>query len=211
MGKVHITVVRHAKTEWNAQGRIQGHTDTDLSAEGWDQARAVAKKLASRHFDVAYSSDLKRTMDTAQAVVQGRNLEVIPDRELREWHLGSLQGLTMEEAKGRFKKALAEYRSLAPALQIPDGESYEVFFRRSVNAVESIARRHPGKRLLVVTHGGVINNIMHHSWGVPMESRKKIKTQNVCVITLELDPGPQGVAWSVLDSEPKLRETDVHH
>ena len=59
-----LLIVRHGETEWNAAGRIQGHTDIGLSSNGVDQARSLGKRLLGLSIDAAYSSDLKRTSET---------------------------------------------------------------------------------------------------------------------------------------------------
>jgi len=201
---VHLTVLRHGETGWNRERRIQGHEDTELSDTGRLQCKEVARRLAPRQFDHIYSSDLRRTMDTAAAVAEGRGLPIIEDVRLREWHFGRFQGLTIEEAKARFQEAFARFQQLAPALQVPGGESYETFFNRSLSALESIAANHLGQRLLIVTHGGFINNLLHHVWGISIEERKRIHTKNVCVITLELSPCQTGMVWRLLDSDIAL-------
>ncbi len=66
-----LLIVRHGETEWNAEGRIQGHTDIGLSERGEEQARSLGQRLADRQIDVAYSSDLKRTSETANLALDG--------------------------------------------------------------------------------------------------------------------------------------------
>jgi len=61
-----LLIVRHGETEWNAEGRIQGHTDIGLSEKGAEQARSLGLRLAGMNIDVAYTSDLKRTSETAK-------------------------------------------------------------------------------------------------------------------------------------------------
>jgi broad specificity phosphatase PhoE len=86
VGRVYI--VRHGETEWNAQGRIQGHTDICLSEKGREQARAVSCRLAEVPFDVAYSSDLSRTRETAQVILGERIIPLHSTPQLREYNKG---------------------------------------------------------------------------------------------------------------------------
>ena len=67
MGVIYL--IRHGETEWNSQGRIQGHTDIGLSEIGRSQAVSTAKRLENIKFDAAYSSDLTRTKDTAKVIL----------------------------------------------------------------------------------------------------------------------------------------------
>ena len=70
MGTLLIT--RHGETEWNAAGRIQGHTDIGLSSIGAAQARSLGERLSGLSIDAAYSSDLKRTSETAKLALRER-------------------------------------------------------------------------------------------------------------------------------------------
>ena len=65
-----VIVVRHGETEWNAAARIQGHLDSELTAEGREQARAIAARLARERVDALVSSDLGRAAETARTIAQ---------------------------------------------------------------------------------------------------------------------------------------------
>ena len=69
-----LLIVRHGETVWNAEGRIQGHSDTSLSERGVLQAQAVAERLADTQIDAAYSSDLVRASDTAKKILEDRGV-----------------------------------------------------------------------------------------------------------------------------------------
>ena len=85
-------IVRHGETAWNAEGRIQGHSDTPLSEHGIRQARAAASRLADPVIDAAYSSDLVRASETARMLLEGRDTPLVRTAELRERYYGSLKG-----------------------------------------------------------------------------------------------------------------------
>ena len=83
MGRWYI--VRHGETEWNTQGRIQGHTDISLSDKGLQQAAMVARRLADVPIDVAYSSDLSRSSETARQILGQRTIRLeLPTEASRE-------------------------------------------------------------------------------------------------------------------------------
>jgi len=84
MGIIYIT--RHGETEWNVAGRIQGHTDVSLSERGREQARMLARRLASVPIDAVYSSDLLRAAETARVAVGEREVPVTFTEELREFY-----------------------------------------------------------------------------------------------------------------------------
>uniref|UniRef100_A0A803MDH2 Phosphoglycerate mutase n=1 Tax=Chenopodium quinoa TaxID=63459 RepID=A0A803MDH2_CHEQI len=115
-------LVRHGETVWNAVGKMQGQLDIDLNEAGRQQAVAVAKRL-SREPNISgiYSSDLKRALETAETIAaKCGGLEVICDQDLRERHLGELQGVVYEKSISKtYPKA---HEALLSGEEIPERE-----------------------------------------------------------------------------------------
>ncbi|XP_030975491.1 phosphoglycerate mutase-like protein 4 [Quercus lobata] len=154
-----IIVVRHGETEWNHDGRIQGHLDVELNEAGRQQAAAVADRLSKEpNISAVYSSDLKRAFETAQIIATScGGLEVSKEPDLRERHLGDLQGLVLREAAKVSTKAYQAFLSHSTDQEIPGGgESLDQLYERCTSSLERIGRKHKGERVVVVTHGGVI-------------------------------------------------------
>ena len=149
-----ILFVRHGETNWNAERRVQGHSDTPLNETGRAQARALAEELADEGIDAVYSSDLLRAHETARIVVRGRGLEVTSIRDLRERHFGTWEGLTDDEIFARFPEARNGSWG--------DGESREEMAGRVLQALQRIAETHEGDRVLVVSHGGPLRAVLAH-------------------------------------------------
>jgi broad specificity phosphatase PhoE len=143
-----IVLVRHGETDWNRERRYQGHLDPPLNAAGRAQSERLAQELAAELFDVIYSSDLSRALETAEIVGARLGLAVLPDPGLREVDLGSWAGLTRDQVIERFGESPTH-----------DGETRTEHTGRVVEAVRTIAKRHPGGSILVVTHGGSIRAI----------------------------------------------------
>ncbi|ESR39084.1 hypothetical protein CICLE_v10026175mg [Citrus x clementina] len=155
-----IIVVRHGETPWNVQGKVQ--LDVELNEVGREQAVSVAERLAKEFkISVIYSSDLKRALETAQTIANRcGGLKVIEDPELRERHLGDLQGLVFREAAKVCPIAYQAFLSGKTDQDIPGGgESLDQLYRRCTSALQRIARKHIGERIVVVTHGGVIRTL----------------------------------------------------
>jgi 2,3-bisphosphoglycerate-dependent phosphoglycerate mutase len=148
-----IYLARHGETDWNAQERWQGHTDTPLNERGRTQARELAARLADIPFAAVYSSDLRRARETAEIVVDGRDLGVLIEPGLREIDVGSWQGLTNAEIGDRERT---------------DGETLEAFRDRVLAAIASIGRRHDGADVLVVAHGGCVRTLQRQLLGEPL-------------------------------------------
>lgn len=141
-----ILLARHGQTDWNLEGRVQGHTDRALDETGLAQARALADELDGEQLDAIYSSDLVRAMDTARHVADRKGLPVTASPDLREKHFGTWEGLTDAEVIERFPEA-----GNGPWGDAETGEAVE---RRVLRALRRIADAHPGGRVLVVSHGG---------------------------------------------------------
>src|SRR3954452_24611267 len=92
-----LLLVRHGETDWNAEGRLQGHTDRPLNEYGRRQAKELAARLAGGHVDAIYASDLSRARETAEIVGERLGLTVVIDPDLRETNWGTWEGLTGDE------------------------------------------------------------------------------------------------------------------
>ena len=151
-----LLLVRHGETDWNRDGRWQGHSDTHLNDAGREQARRVAAELGD--VDVIYSSDLARARETADIIAAAAHREVRPDARLRERSFGAWEGLTAPEIEERFAEDLASWR-LGDGAGAEDAEPFDVFAARVGSFVDDAVTRHPGQTVLVVAHGGTIRVI----------------------------------------------------
>lgn len=188
-----VIVVRHGQTEWNVEARIQGQGDSKLTAEGRAQARAIAARLAAQPFDVLVSSDLGRAAETARAIAERCRKPIVLDARLRERHFGVGEGMTYEEVDSAYPGAFARIRNVDPDFVIPGGESRRQLHERVVSAMDSIARTHDGKTIVVVTHGGVLATFFRHVHAIPLDVAHPIAITNASYNVLTHD----GSRWSV--------------
>jgi broad specificity phosphatase PhoE len=149
-----ILLARHGETDWNRQGRFQGHADPPLNATGRAQAAELAAELKAVGLAAVYSSPLRRALETAQAVAAEHGLDPVAVDALREVDVGSWQGLTRVEIETQFPEQFARWLDYDQGWE--DGESYEEMGRRAVAALLELALAHEGERVLAVTHGGPI-------------------------------------------------------
>lgn len=148
-----LLLVRHGETDWNAEGRLQGHTDRPLSDYGRRQARELAGELGEEELEGVYSSDLARARETAEIVGERLGLPVVLDPDLREKDWGTWEGLNAVE------RDRVEFV----------GETTEAHQERILRALRRIAERHPGNgRVLVVTHGGSMRRVQTAAMGLAM-------------------------------------------
>ena len=148
-----LILVRHGETDWNAQRRWQGHSDTRLNDAGREQARRLAEEFP--RVDAVYSSDLARARETAEIVAGTIGLEVRLDERLRERGFGSWEGLTMDEIESAFPDDKRAWLAGSGPGAL-DAESFVAFATRVGSFVEDVGRRHAGEEVLVVAHGGTI-------------------------------------------------------
>jgi broad specificity phosphatase PhoE len=151
-----LLLVRHGETDWNRDGRWQGHSDTNLNDAGREQARGVAAELDD--IDVIYSSDLARARETAEIIAEAVGRDVRTDERLRERSFGAWEGLTAPDIEERFAEDLASWR-LGDGAGPDDAEPFDVFARRVQSFVDDTVARHPDETVLVVAHGGTIRVI----------------------------------------------------
>ncbi|XP_020222011.1 phosphoglycerate mutase-like protein 4 [Cajanus cajan] len=180
-----IVVVRHGETAWNATGKIQGHLDVELNENGRQQAVAVGERLSRESkATIIYSSDLQRASETAQIIASKcGGLEVVKDSNLRERHLGDLQGCDFHEMKKVHPTSYKAFMSRNEDEEIPGGgESLVQLYDRSTSALLRIGLKHKGERVIVVSHGGFIRAL--YKWARPNGRPGNIL--NTCVSVFHL-------------------------
>lgn len=150
-----LLLVRHGQSTWNAEKRWQGQADPPLSDHGRRQAVQAAARIGA--IDVVAASPQVRAHETAALIAAELGIgpvHVVPD--LRERSAGPWSGLTVEEIEQRYPGYLDEGR------RPEDFETDEALIGRTTTALEALAIWHPGRLVLVVTHGGVIHNLDEH-------------------------------------------------
>ncbi len=159
MSTTTLCLIRHGETPWNAERRLQGHTDIPLNAKGVLQARQMAQALKDikLSFDVLYTSDLKRAADTANAIVELFGVEAQVDSALRERHFGALQGLSISEAPSLQPDIWQAHLARDLEHDLGGGESIQQYGMRVQNVLDKIQERHAGKTILLVSHGGTLD------------------------------------------------------
>lgn len=159
-----LYLIRHGETEWNLNGRWQGHADVPLNDKGLRQARLLAERLLNEgvQFDAIYSSDLTRAYQTAWEVgaLLKTAVQLLP--ALRELDMGNWSGLTRDEIRAQYPK---HYGRLEQGEDVPRGVSGETLNgmnKRVVEVIEAMAMRHPDETLAMVSHGGPIRAILQY-------------------------------------------------
>jgi probable phosphoglycerate mutase len=181
-----VYMIRHGETVWNAEKRLQGHLDSPLTGQGIQQATMLAARLSSVHFDAIYSSDLERARQTAKIIASKANsVAVTFDNRIRERHFGRFQGLTWEEIEKKFPDEAAKELSGNPMNHMPDGESKQQLLSRTLSFFEDIALRHTDQRILVISHGGILNVWTRHVLHIPQDTPRRFHLYNTAINIFE--------------------------
>jgi probable phosphoglycerate mutase len=181
MSEARVVVVRHGETQWNAEMRFQGYSDSPLTAIGLAQAEALAARLATEKFDAIYSSDLGRVRQTIAPLIARTGQDVQFSADLRERCYGMLEGKTLPELEAEFPGELANYRGRDPRSVPPGGESMEQFHNRIVATLERIAGENLGRKIAVVAHGGVLSALYRHANGMPLNAARSYTLNNASI------------------------------
>ena len=163
-----IYIFRHGQTDWNAEGRIQGHIDIPLNDTGRLQARKLAPVLQKLGIEAFLSSDLSRASETAQIIAnQMGGLPVFMDQDLREIHLGKIEGLSRTEIEKLLGVEFSDRLRSDPLsdsdVTLLGSESAEQVTSRALRAVRRFFEQNSYQTIGIATHGGVIRRVIQHA------------------------------------------------
>lgn len=159
---MRLLLVPHAPTEWNAQERFQGWTDTALSETGRRHAALLARRLLEGRIDACITSDLRRARETAAAIADLRNLSITPDPRIREMNFGVWEGLTHQEMCQADHKLVLAWEADPMQVAPPGGETLAQVAGRVAAFFEAVteARDDPDRTVLVVAHRGSLRVLL---------------------------------------------------
>ena len=173
-----ILAIRHGQTAWNADGRIQGHTDIALDAVGEWQAERLALALDDEAVQAVYSSDLGRARQTAVPLAARMGLPLRIDAGLRERGFGEFEGLNFVQIEQRWPEQAAAWRKRDPDFGAHGGEVLRDFRDRAVDSVLRLARQHRGQCIALVTHGGVLDLLYREATRVALDAPRSWQLAN---------------------------------
>lgn len=179
---LQVYLVRHGETQWNAERRIQGQSDSPLTAKGEQQAMQVATRAKELGITHIISSDLGRTRRTAEIIAQACGCDIIFDSRLRELNMGVLEkrhidSLTEEEEKN-WRRQLVNGTVDG---RIPEGESMQELSDRVNAALESCRDLPQGSRPLLVSHGIALGCLVSTILGLPAWAERRLRLRNCSI------------------------------
>ena len=190
-------LIRHGETDWNRALRFQGQIDVELNDMGLTQAARLAQHV--RHSDWAqashwHCSDLKRALQTAQPLVDDPSL-LQAESNLREQGFGIFEGKSVDELQRDEATLWAQWRCFDADFELPGGESTRRFHARVMQHLAHLAEQHRGERLVVVTHGGVLDMVWRSVHGLDLSGYRQCQIPNTGLNHVAWQDG----VWRILD------------
>ena len=182
---IKIYIARHGETTWNAEGRIQGRSDPDLSRKGYAQSLGLLEQLRGRSLSAIYASTLKRSFLTAQPVADHFGLPVQRQSELDEIAFGMLEGELLIEFDGALKSEWERFRDHRFTYHIPGGENYTDVANRIRPFMERTLRDHKGQEVLIVGHRVVNRLLIGMLLEYPLKWVLNIEQTNDCIYLIQ--------------------------
>ena len=180
-----LYVLRHGRTVWNQEGKLQGRVDIPLCEEGRQSARETAKTLQDVVFSAAFSSPLSRARETAELILEGSGVQVIPDERLIEIAFGAAEGMRLADLdNSEFVRNLFG----APEQYCPPegGESYAALERRCREFVQEVLLPHEKEwdNVLLVAHGGSVRGLFSALLGKKSDEIYGSHVQKNCAVNV---------------------------
>lgn len=142
-----LYVARHGQTVWNAQNKVCGVTDVELTEKGIEQAEKLAD-IVPDNIDVIITSPLKRAIETGKIVAEKNNIPMYIEELLIEQNYGIYEGIDRKDPQFLNNKRNFAYR-------YPEGESMMQVAYRIYGFIDKIRKEYQGKNVLLISHGGV--------------------------------------------------------
>ena len=172
--KLKLYIVRHRQTEWNVLEKFQGQLNSPLTPEGIEKVKETAKELKNIKFKAGYTSQMGRTIATAEMILENNKyeqektsdqklkLQKLP--ELNEIHFGEWQGLTFKETFVKYPKEAHNYFYDVKNYNAKNikGEELKDGLERFLKGLEKIREEQKSGNILIVTHGTVLELFFNH-------------------------------------------------
>ncbi|MDP2140357.1 MAG: histidine phosphatase family protein [Gammaproteobacteria bacterium] len=165
---MRIHLIRHGQTDWNKERRVQGQSESTLTAEGRDQATALRARLSTCGIAKVYCSSSIRTRETAAILFAGTGLEVEYSDALREIFLGPWEGSLYADMEAKFPQSFADFWHRPDVFSLADAETFVQTQQRGVRELQRIIADAAAEDVAIVSHGVLIKSILSHVEGRPL-------------------------------------------
>jgi phosphoglycerate mutase len=169
-GTLKLYIVRHGETEWNVIKRFQGQLNTPLTEKGMEKLRETGKNLENVMFEEIYTSELERTVNSAEIILnenrgyKNKKMELKKLAELNEVYFGVWQGLKYEEVFLKYPEEANNYFYNVKNYKAENikAENLKDALKRFLRGINKILDSHKSGNILVVTHGTVFEMFINY-------------------------------------------------
>lgn len=200
-----VFLVRHGKSQGNLQRRFQGHYENKLGEIGIEQVQYLRDSLKKQRFDAVYVSPIGRAMQTAELLLRGRDLKIIPDEGLTERKFGELEGMALSEAEIMHPGISDFYFGVKDDVPIKGVESFEKLGSRAISTLQRIISANEGKVILIISHFYWIKGLICEIMGSRYDELTKFTIPPSSVTVLEAKKVKGGQRYNF------IRIGDVSH
>ncbi|UYP47481.1 2,3-bisphosphoglycerate-dependent phosphoglycerate mutase [Candidatus Lokiarchaeum ossiferum] len=165
---MNIYLIRHGETDWNKQGKIQGHMDIALNQQGRLQAKILASKFKNIKIDRIYTSDLLRASQTAEIINKTTKSLLIADERLRERNYGDWQNYSWSEVHSQNPNLKEEWRTNPVHSRPPKGESLHDLYNRITRFLSELISE-AKNNILIVAHNSPLKILISIAKGITLE------------------------------------------
>ena len=184
---LELILVRHGETDGNIKLTALGTTDLPLNDRGVRQAQTLARVFALEKPDAIYASPLKRARSTADIINERHGITIVPMLDLCERNFGIWENLAVTDIRVRYEAEYAAWQQDLADYVIPDGESARQAYDRNIRAIEELIQKHPQGKIIVVTHLGVIRNILSYLMGMGISGAWHFQANTGSICRLKVD------------------------
>ena len=178
-----VYLVRHGMHDWLRPGsnRLAGATGIPLNDDGRREVARIVAMLAGRALRWIAASPVRRTIETAELIARGYDVEVARDERLTEWALGPWEGMRIEEIQKRFPDQWRTWREDPARLRLPEAETLEQVADRMERSCQAWMER--GGEGVIVSHQDPLQALLCRLIGMPLSKTRAldIRTGSVCV------------------------------
>ena len=184
-----LYLARHGQVVGFDKLTANGHTDIDITETGVTQMNTLAERLRLVELNAIYATGLTRTEKGARIIGQYHSIPIISKTELKEIFFGDWEGMPLEEIEkkypGELDKRFADIAGYRPP---GNGENMEDVSKRVLNCLREIIRKHEGKNILLLAHGGVNRLVLCDALGIKIASLFNIQQDYGCLNIIDYYP-----------------------
>jgi phosphoserine phosphatase len=187
-------LIRHGETDWNRAGKFQGQIDVPLNDNGRQQASLAAEFLKTIQIDFGFTSPMSRPKETAEIIIEGRELTLVEDADLREIGHGLWEGKYESEIEAEYPGELQRWHTHPESVQMPEGENLQDVWTRATAAWQQTIQQvgNVQQTGIVVAHDATNKVLLCHLLGLGLADIWKIKQGNGAVTVIDYPDGIEG-------------------